>query len=49
MPRRGMHLPKDSNPLSHGIAASKPDEEEVISKTISGIGFTEQILPYVEY
>jgi torulene dioxygenase len=29
VPRRGMHLPKDSNPLSRGTAASNPEEEEV--------------------
>jgi len=29
VPRRGMHLPKDTNPLSRGTASEKPAEEEV--------------------
>lgn len=28
VPRRGMHLPKDENPLSRGTASEKPEEEE---------------------
>ncbi|KAH7304642.1 carotenoid oxygenase [Rhexocercosporidium sp. MPI-PUGE-AT-0058] len=30
VPRRGMHLPKDKNPLSRGSASEKPEEEEVM-------------------
>ncbi|KAN0119154.1 Carotenoid oxygenase [Hyaloscypha variabilis] len=30
VPRRGMHLPKDKNPLSRGTASQKPEEEEVM-------------------
>jgi torulene dioxygenase len=30
VPRRGMHLPKDKNPLSRGTASEKPEEEEVM-------------------
>lgn len=28
VPRRGMHLPKDKNPLSRGTPSEKPEEEE---------------------
>lgn len=33
VPRRGMHLPKDKNPLSRGTASEKPEQEEVMVLT----------------
>jgi hypothetical protein len=29
VPRRGMHLPEDTNPPSRGVASGNPEEEEV--------------------
>ncbi|KAF3399574.1 Retinoid isomerohydrolase [Talaromyces pinophilus] len=33
VPRRGMHLPKDGNPLSRGAASENPAEEEILVHT----------------
>ncbi|TVY92747.1 Beta,beta-carotene 9',10'-oxygenase [Lachnellula willkommii] len=33
VPRRGMHLPKDTNPLSRGVASGNPEEEEILVHT----------------
>jgi torulene dioxygenase len=37
VPRRGMHLPKDDNPLSRGAPSENPAEEEVRKKKISSL------------
>ncbi|KAL0933655.1 retinal pigment epithelial membrane family protein [Colletotrichum truncatum] len=36
-PRRGFHLPPDSNPLSKGLAANNPEAEEVLVQADSNL------------